>query len=308
MRIHLDTDLGGDTDDACALAMLLGCPEVDLVGVTTNLDEDGGRAGCVAHLLELAGRTGIDVAAGASASMTTLGRYPSTWDDDRYWPEPITPLLTRPGAAVDLLYRSIEADATVVAIGAYTNLAMLAAARPSALDGVRVVAMGGWLRAPPDGFPQWGPEMDFNVQSDTHAAEVLLASGADLTLVPLWPTMTVQLRRAHLSRLRAAGALGALLARQAEVHAAEHDMNEMGRCHAGLDDDPLNFQWDPVTCGAAVGWSELQTRETRLTAKREGDLLRFYEEPAGRPTTVLDGVDPDGFTGAWLRSIERASS
>lgn len=308
VRIHLDTDLGGDTDDACALAMLLGCPEVDLIGVTTNLDEGGRRAGCVAHVLELAGRTGIDVAAGASASMTTLGRYASTWDDDRYWPDPITPLPARPGASLDLLHRSIREGATVTAIGAYTNLAMLAAARPSALDGVRVVAMGGWLRAPADGFPQWGPQMDFNVQSDTHAAEVLLASGADLTLVPLWPTMTVQLRRAHLSQLRAAGALGALLARQAEVHAAAYDMNEMGRCHAGLDDDLLNFQWDPVTCAAAAGWPGLQTRETHLTAKREGDLLRFYEEPAERPVAVLDGVDPDGFTDAWLRSIEHASS
>ena len=33
MRIHLDTDLGGDPDDACALAMLLGWPGVELVGI-----------------------------------------------------------------------------------------------------------------------------------------------------------------------------------------------------------------------------------------------------------------------------------
>ena len=308
VRIHLDTDLGGDTDDACALVMVLGWPDVDLVGVTTNLDQDGGRAGCVAYSLKLAGRTGIEVAAGASASMTTLGRYASTWDDGRYWPDPITRLPARPGAAIDLLYRSIQADATVVAIGAYTNLAMLAAARPSALDGVRLVIMGGWLRAPADDYPQWGPELDFNAQSDTHAAEILLASGADLVLVPLWPTMTVQLRRAHLSRLHAAGSLGALLARQAEAHTAEYEMNEVGRFHTGLDDDLLNFQWDPVTCAAAVGWSGLQTRQTRLTAKREERLLRFYEEPEERPTTVLDEVDPGGFTDAWLRSVERASS
>ena len=30
MRIHLDTDLGGDADDACALAMLLGSIKVVL--------------------------------------------------------------------------------------------------------------------------------------------------------------------------------------------------------------------------------------------------------------------------------------
>src|SRR5262249_44574449 len=53
--VHLDTDLGGDTDDACALAMLLGWPAVDVVGVTTTIDPGGRRAGCVAELLEIAG-------------------------------------------------------------------------------------------------------------------------------------------------------------------------------------------------------------------------------------------------------------
>src|SRR6266496_3167863 len=49
MRIHLDTDLGGDPDDTCALAMLLGWPGVELVGITTTIDPGGRRAGCVGH-------------------------------------------------------------------------------------------------------------------------------------------------------------------------------------------------------------------------------------------------------------------
>ena len=32
-RIHLDTDLGSDTDDLAALAMLLGWPDVELTGI-----------------------------------------------------------------------------------------------------------------------------------------------------------------------------------------------------------------------------------------------------------------------------------
>lgn len=36
VRVHLDTDLGGDPDDACALAMLLGWPNVEIVGITTT--------------------------------------------------------------------------------------------------------------------------------------------------------------------------------------------------------------------------------------------------------------------------------
>ena len=33
MLVHLDTDLGGDTDDACALALLLGQDAGELAGV-----------------------------------------------------------------------------------------------------------------------------------------------------------------------------------------------------------------------------------------------------------------------------------
>src|SRR5262245_13354808 len=63
--VHLDTDFGGDPDDACALAMLLGWPDVEIVGITTNLDDGGTRAGCAQYVLSLAGRAGIPVVAGA---------------------------------------------------------------------------------------------------------------------------------------------------------------------------------------------------------------------------------------------------
>jgi inosine-uridine nucleoside N-ribohydrolase len=79
MRVHLDTDFGGDTDDACALAYLLARDDVDLVGVTTVADADGRRAAYVRYLLELAGRAGVPVAAGAARSLTTGSRpSPST--------------------------------------------------------------------------------------------------------------------------------------------------------------------------------------------------------------------------------------
>jgi hypothetical protein len=47
MKIHLDTDIGGDLDDVCALALLLSMPEVEITGVTIEtiglslLAEDG---------------------------------------------------------------------------------------------------------------------------------------------------------------------------------------------------------------------------------------------------------------------------
>jgi inosine-uridine nucleoside N-ribohydrolase len=45
MLVHLDTDLGGDTDDACALALLLGQSTAELAGVTTVADRAGAGPG-----------------------------------------------------------------------------------------------------------------------------------------------------------------------------------------------------------------------------------------------------------------------
>jgi inosine-uridine nucleoside N-ribohydrolase len=55
-KVHLDTDLGGDIDDLCALAMVLNWPAIELVGVTTVPDDGGRRAGYVRYALEIAGR------------------------------------------------------------------------------------------------------------------------------------------------------------------------------------------------------------------------------------------------------------
>ncbi len=67
--IHLDTDIGGDTDDVCALAMLLGWPGVELVGVTTCTDSGSLRAGLARYALRLAGREVVTVVAGADGSL-----------------------------------------------------------------------------------------------------------------------------------------------------------------------------------------------------------------------------------------------
>jgi hypothetical protein len=99
---------------------------------------------------------------------------------------------------------------------------------------------------PADGLPAWGPEADFNVQFDTRAAQILIASATRLTLVTLPVTLKAHLRAADLPRLRASGPLGELLARQGEAHGGDHGMAELGRAHAGLPDDLLNSsttQW-----------------------------------------------------------------
>jgi inosine-uridine nucleoside N-ribohydrolase len=304
VRVHLDTDFGGDPDDACALAMLLGWPGVEVVGVTTCLDVAGYRASYVAHLLALAGREGIPLAAGAGVSLTTRLVADPVLDDERFWPRHLAPRPSPPGAAPDMLLASIEAGATVVAIGPQTNLALLEVLRPGSLARAPIVAMGGWIGPPAPGLPAWGPERDFNVQWDVRAAEIVAAGAGDLTLATLTAALKAHLRAADLPRLRAAGPVGALLARQSEAHAEAEGMAMLGRAHASLPDDLLNVHYDPVACAASLGWSGLTMEERRLRAVQDGGTLRFAPDPRGRPVRTLVDLDGAAFAERWLVAVE----
>lgn len=301
MRLHIDTDFAGDPDDACALAMVLGWPGVELVGITTTADPDGRRAGYVRRFLELAGRTDIDVAVGAGSSLTTgrpMGDLP---DHERYWGMPVEAAPVVPDAAVRLLQRSIGLGATIAAIGPYTNLALLG----SGLSAARVVVMGGWVHPPADGLPAWGPERDWNVQCDTRAAEVV-AEHADLTLSLLPATMPATLRAAHLPRLRACGPLGEVLARQSVAYAADNGRTELGRSYPALPDDLVNFHWDPVACAVALGWPAAVTEQIRLRPVVNDGVLRFAPDERGRRTRILTRVDGARFAETWLAAVRAA--
>lgn len=273
MRLHLDTDIGGNVDDACALAMVLGWPGAEILGITTTADPDGRRASYVMHVLDLVGRGDIPVASGA--------------------------------AVLELIDRSVGLGATIVAIGPYTNLALLQAARSGRLRETEVVIMGGWIHAPAPALPQRGPETDSNVQDDVEAALVIFEH-ARLTMVPLAATLKAHLRAAQLPRLRASGSLGRLLADQAVAHATEFAMADLARTHAGLPDDLLSFQHDAVACAVALGWQHAVVTRKELRPIVEGGALRFVQGEGGISTRVVEDIDATAFEERWISCVEAA--
>lgn len=309
-RLHIDTDFAGDPDDACALAMVLGWPGVEVVAVTTTADPDGQRAGYLAHVLAMLGRSDIPVEVGAGHSGTTgrpMGGIP---DHLRFWgtAEVPPPRPTSPGAAVEMLDHSIGLGATVVAIGPFTNLALLEAARPGRLADARVVVMGGWLHPLDDQFPPWGPSRDWNVVCDVDAARTVLAQAGDLTCSTIPGTIRAQLREKDLARLRASGPLGRLLARQSLAHGAENRLHQLAAQHRGLHPDLVNFHWDPVACAAATGWEGVDVQEVCVKAVSQHGTLRLVPSAVGRRTKVVTDVDPDAFTDRWLAAVDAAQT
>jgi purine nucleosidase len=292
MRIHLDTDLGGDPDDVAALAYLLGRDDVELVGVTTVDDPGGRRAGYVHAVLDLAGRPDIPVAAGAEVSLSTGRPCGAPPPATRYWPAEAAPRPGRIDSALDLLACSLERGAVVAGIGPATTLALLERRSPGAMSDAHVVLMGGWVGPPGEGLPAWRAADDWNVVCDPVAATEVRRSAGRLTVVPLGVTAQVHLRDRDLPRLRSAGPIGVLMAEQAAAYRDDQGKREIGRAHAGLPDDLANFHHDPLTVAVATGWPGVTTEQVRLD---------------GRDVELVVDVDGPAFDEHWLTTVEALS-
>ncbi|HEX3731733.1 MAG TPA: nucleoside hydrolase, partial [Mycobacteriales bacterium] len=132
----IDTDIGGDPDDAIAIAIAArSTPELALV-VTS--DECGGeRARFARHYLDLLGRPEVPVVAGRQLADT---RYHVV---DGLIPADVPPQPADVLAAVDHVTDSTDGPIRWCGIGPLSNLADVLAARPQLRERLRVTQMGG---------------------------------------------------------------------------------------------------------------------------------------------------------------------
>jgi purine nucleosidase len=178
--VHVDTDIGGDTDDLCALAMLLGWQGTEIAGVTTSSDQGGMRAGLASYTLRLAGRGDVPVAAGAEGSIGSFHESRDFRDLSRYWPEPVDPDPLTSGCRAgpygqkrrsrrdDRRHRPLDQP-------------RVTRSSPTGLAGLHPRGRDGWLRTPPrPGLGPCTPEMDYNVQQDVVAARIVWDGGLDV--------------------------------------------------------------------------------------------------------------------------------
>jgi purine nucleosidase len=304
-KIHLDTDLGGDMDDLCALVMLLRWPDVDFTGITTVAEASGRRAAYTRFVLDLERRSNIPVAAGADVA-GGFYRYPELGypDEQRYWPQKITSMPNELEDALELLKQSIEQNATIIAIGPFTNLYLLDLKYPGILQQAKLYLMGGYVFPIRAGFPPWGNEMDWNIQVDVRSARHVIEY-SNPTLIPLSVTVETALRRAYLEDLMNAGPVGQLIARQAEAFALD-EQNEAsyGETCEGLPNDIINFQHDSLACAIALGWNDgVEIEELALVLEEKDGWLHERIDPQGKRVPVVTKVNGSSFNKFWLNKI-----
>jgi inosine-uridine nucleoside N-ribohydrolase len=171
---------------------------------------------------------------------------------------------------------------------------------PGTLKQANLFLMGGHVFDIPPGYPQWGKEMDYNIQVDKHSARFVLER-ANPTLVPVTVSCQTALRRAYLPRLARAGRLGQLIVLQAELCArSEHNEQHYGETCPGLPKDIINFQHDSLACAIALGWNEGVEMET-VPLKLEIRESWLYEIPDrdGVPTRLVTKIDGNAFNEYW---------
>jgi purine nucleosidase len=197
-KIILDTDIGGDIDDAWALGFAVKSPHFELLGVTVADGNTPARAKLACKLLHRVGRTDVPVAVGRETTPATDSiDYQFAWAEDFVTYRPVTQ------AAADFIVDTVKAhpgEVTIVAVGPLENVADALRKEPALPRLVkRLVLMSGSIYA-----SAWspGPVAEWNVKSAIADAQAVYSAGFALTIVPLDSTTYVQLQDGERQQLR----------------------------------------------------------------------------------------------------------
>ncbi|WP_406648136.1 nucleoside hydrolase [Aliisedimentitalea scapharcae] len=224
MKLVIDTDPG--IDDAMAIFYAAAAPEIDLIGLTTvfgNVTTPIATRNAL-RLVEAAGLN-IPVAAGADQPLMLPPFPPSSQvhGDQGFGAIPAADPRGTPDAqnAVDFLSqvtREHPGEITVCAIGPLTNIAMVLQKDPDFTRNVsQIVIMGGSIEE----GGNITPDAEANIYHDPHAADVVMASGANVVLVGLDVThMILCTPRDFAAIADRAPRLGGMLGDMAEFYLA----------------------------------------------------------------------------------------
>lgn len=178
IKILLDTDIGGDVDDAVCLAYLLAHPECDLLGITTVTGEADKRAALASVLCKVAGKEvpiypGFEVPMAGEQRQTIAEQAAALprWPHQTEFPQ---------GQAIDFMRQTICAhpgEVVLLTIGPLTNAGQLFAADPDIARLLKgLVLMGGI-------FTDLHPDkdrIDWNLIVDPLAAEIVYQTPVSL--------------------------------------------------------------------------------------------------------------------------------
>lgn len=279
--IILDCDPGHD--DAMAILLALGNPNIDLIGVTTvggnqSLEKVTYNARAT---LEMAHATNIPVHAGCDRPMirpleVAAAVHGETGLDGVTLPEPTRPL--DEGHAVNWIIDTIMSHEpgtiTLVPTGPFTNIAMAVRMEPRIVSRVKeVVLMGGGYHV-----GNWSAVAEFNIKTDPEAAHVVFNEAWPITMVGLDLTHQALCTPEAQAKIDAVGTpLAAFASGLMDFFRKAYQNNQ------DFIDPPVH---DPCTIAYLIDHSVVQTRRCPLDVEIKGDLT------LGMTVADLRGPEP----------------
>ena len=186
-KIIIDTDIGGDIDDAFAVGLALRSPELQILGISSAWGDTLLRARLLSRFLKDTGRADIPVAMGIAkhppGKLDTLTQalYAQGGPAEQTYPN-----------AVDFLLEQIKlhpGEISLISIGPETNLGAAIDRDAATFRKLkRVVLMGGSVYR---GYSQFnygkthGPDPEWNILCDIQAAQKVFGSGVPVYVMPL---------------------------------------------------------------------------------------------------------------------------
>ncbi len=301
--VILDCDPGHD--DAIALLLALASPELDLFGVTTtygNQTLEKTTANAI-RVLELVGRSDVPVAPGADRPLrrelvvASHVHGESGLDGTTLPPAQAVPRAEDAVQAIAAAAGRAGGSLTLIATGPLTNVARYLDEHGG--DGLeRIVVMGGAIAE-----GNMTPAAEFNVWSDPEAAQRVLSSGLDVTMIGLDVTHKAILGPTVVERLRAAGRVGVFVAELNEFFSRYH------KDTYDWDGSPIH---DAVAVAHVIRPGLVETKLRNVEVELESELCRGRTvvdlwQRTDRPQNVHVGVDLDT-DGFFQLLVERIAS
>lgn len=307
-KIIIDTDPG--QDDAVAILLALGSPELEVLGITCvagnvplALTTRNARIVC-----ELAGRRDVKVFAGCDRPLlrplvTAEYVHGKTGLDGIALPEPTMALQDQ--HAVDFLIETLRAEApgtvTLCPLGPLTNIATAFRRAPEIVSKVeRIVLMGG-------AYFEVGnttPAAEFNIYVDPQAAEIVFKSGAPLVVVPLDATHKALTTRPRIEAFRALNTpVGTAVASWADFF-ERFDRTKYGSDGAPLH-DPCVIAWliRPDLFEGRFINVEIETQSELTMGMTVADWWRVT--PRDPNALFLRDIDAEGFYSLLTERLSR---
>lgn len=309
-RMILDVDPG--VDDAMAILYALNRPGIRLEALTTafgNTDIDTATANAL-RILELAGRPDIPVARGCGRSL--LRPFGKGADHvhgrnslgDVVLPDPAgKPVDEHAGDLIIRLARENPGAITLCAVAPLPNVALALAKAPDIAALLKeIVVMGSTIFHPGiQGIAT--PMADANFWNDPEAAQIVLRSGARITLVGMDVTMNVLLTAPMREAIARGGRVGATI-----MEIAKFYVNSYAAMYPGIAGCGLH---DPLAVAIAEDRSLAVTERMSVDVELAGTLTRGQTVADRRRTAIGRGnaevclkVDAERFAGNFVAALQ----